>query len=122
MYKFSQYLILPNAACAAHYKLPSSFTNRKSKFLYGQVDPPYGRIKEYVELEGEELIGSGDMGTWGTANMQLSRGGTQLKREVTSIHLRRYIIIKMCQHPKFFSKYLCKSLATHYGLDRISAK
>ena len=116
----------------------------QSKNVYGQVDPSYGRIKEYVELEGEELPGSGlsarqmarvinfskkndnyslsntqDMGNCKYAAVQR---GTQLKREVTSMHLRRYIIMKMCKHPQFFPKYLCKSLATHYGLDRMSAK
>ena len=31
----------------------------ESKNVYGQVDPSYGKIKEYAELEGEELPGSG---------------------------------------------------------------
>ena len=116
----------------------------QSKNVYGEVDPAYGKVKEYTELEGEELPGSGlsarqmarvinflrkngnsslsntqDMGNCQYAAVQR---GTQLKREVTSMHLRRFIVMKMCKNPSFFSKYLCKSLATHYGLDRMSAK
>ena len=94
---------------------------RRSKNVYGQVDPSYGKIKEYAELEGEELPGSGlsarqmariinflkkngnyslsntqDMGNCQYAAVQR---GTQLKREVTSMHLRRFMIMKMCKHP-----------------------
>ena len=115
-----------------------------SKNVYGEVDASYGKIKEYTELEGEELPSSGlsarqmarvinflkkngnyslsntqDMGNCQYAAVQR---GTQLKREVTSMHLRRFMVMKMCNHPQFFSKYLCKSLATHYGLDRMPAK
>ena len=38
------------------------------------------------------------------------------------MHLRRFMVMKTCKHPQFFSKFLCKSLATHYGLDRMSAR
>ena len=31
----------------------------QSKNVYGEVDPAYGKVKEYTELEGEELPGSG---------------------------------------------------------------
>ena len=37
------------------------------------------------------------------------------------MHLRRFMVMKMCKHPQFFSKYLCKSLATHYGLEKEKA-
>ena len=116
----------------------------QSENVNSEVDPSYGKVKEYKELEGEELPESGlsarqmarvinflkkngnyslsstqDMGNCQYAAVQR---GTQLKREVTSMHLRRFIIMKMCKHPQFFNKFLCKSLATHYGLDRMSAK
>ena len=116
----------------------------ESKNVYGQVDPSYGRIKEYVEREGEEHPGSGlrarqmarvinflkRNGNYSLSNTQdlgncqyvAVQKGTQLKREVTSMHLRRHLVMKMCKHPQFFSKFLCKSLATHYGLDRMSAR
>ena len=93
----------------------------QSKNVYGEVDPSYGKVKEYTELEGEEFPGSGlsarqmarvinflkkngnyslsntqDMGNCQYAAVQRS---TQLKREVTSMHLRRFIIMKMCKHP-----------------------
>ena len=31
----------------------------QSKNVYGELDPSYGKVKEYTELEGEELPGSG---------------------------------------------------------------
>ena len=31
----------------------------QSKNVYGEVDPSYGKVKEYTELEREELPGSG---------------------------------------------------------------
>ena len=68
----------------------------QSKNVYGEVDPAYGKVKEYTELEGEELPGSGLSArqmarvinfskrmatipcqihrTWGTVNMQQCRG------------------------------------------------
>ena len=115
-----------------------------SKKVYAEVDPAYGKVKEYPELEGEELPGSGlnarqmarvinflkKNGSYSLSNTQdmgncqyaAVQRGTQLRREVTSMHIRRFMIMKMCKHPQFFSKYLCKSLATHYGLDRMPAK
>ena len=116
----------------------------QSKNVYGEVDPSYGKVKEYTELEGEELPGSGlnarqmarvinflkKNGDYSLSNTQemgncqyaAVQRGTQLKREVTSMHLRRFMVMKMCKHPQFFSKFLCKSLATHYGLDRMPAR
>ena len=116
----------------------------ESKNVYGQVDPSYGRIKEYLELEGEELSGSGlsarqmarvinflkkngnyslfNTQNFGNCQYAAVQRGTQLNREVTSMHLRRFLVTKMCKHPQFFSKFLWKSLATHYGLDRMSAR
>ena len=116
----------------------------ESKNVYGQVDPSYERIKEYVELEGEELPGSGlsarqmardinflkKNGNYSLFNTQdlgncqytSVKRGTQLNREVTSMHLKRFLVMKMCNHPQFFSKFLWKSLATCYGLDKMCAR
>ena len=78
------------------------------------------RVINFLRKNGNySLSNTQDMGNCQYAAVQR---GTQLKREVTSMHLRRFIIMKMCKHPQFFSRYLCKSLATHYGLDRMPAK
>ena len=78
------------------------------------------RVINFLKKNGNySLSNTQDMGNCQYAAVQR---GTQLKREVTSMHLRRFIVMKMCKNPSFFSKYLCKSLATHYGLDRMSAK
>ena len=119
----------------------AAFENSKRE--YQLVDGSYPKVKEYKELEGEILPGSGGMSaremarlinflkvngnyslcqTQDVGNCQYAavQRGTQLKREVSSMHLRRYIVMEMCKQPQFFCNYLHKSLATHYGHDRIS--
>ena len=116
---------------------------QNSKNVYQDVDPNCAKIKEYKELEGEELPGSGGLSarqmarviyflksnggyslaqTQDVGNCQYAavQRGTQLKREVTSMHIRRFMVVKMCKYPMFFCQYLHRSLCTHYGFDRLT--
>ena len=46
--------------------------------------------------------------------------GTQLKREVTSMHIRRFMVMEMCKKPMFWYHYLHRSICTHYGFTRLT--
>ena len=114
-----------------------------SKIIYTEVDPSCAEIKEYEELEGEELPGSGGLSARQMArviyflksngNFSLSQTqdvgncqyaavqrGTQLKREVTSMHIRRFMVMEMCKKPLFWYHYLHRSICTHYGFTRLT--
>ena len=112
-------------------KESTAFQN--SKNVYQDVDPNCAKIKEYKELEGEELPGTGGLSArqngqsylfleeqwglfpcsntgWGNCQYAAVQRGTQFKREVTSIHIRRFMVVKMCKYPMFFCQYLHRSL------------
>ena len=36
------------------------------------------------------------------------------------MHIRRFMVVKMCKYPLFFCQYLHRSLCTHYGFDRLT--
>ena len=114
---------------------------QRSTIENGEVDPAYPAILEYEELEGELLPGSslnarqlarvinflktnGNFSLLQTQDMgncqyAATQRGTGLKRECSTMHLRRFIVMGICKHPAFFSKYLRHSLSTHFGHARM---
>ena len=104
------------------------------------IDPAAPKIKLYTELKNEVIPGTKMTGqvmarlisflkqhghysavqTQDLGNCMYAAvlRGTQMKREVASMLLRRFIVKKITQFPAFFSKYLRKSIATTYGHQR----
>ena len=108
--------------------------------LKAEIDPEAPKVKLYTELKDEQIPGSKltgqvmarlisflkqhghytavqtqDLGNYMYAAILR---GTQMKREVASMLLRRFIVKKITQFPAFFSKYLRRSLAHTYGHAR----
>ena len=48
--------------------------------------------------------------------------GTDIKREFTTMHLRRLIVVMVSQYPTFFLHYLKRPIGLKYGMDRLSKK
>ena len=48
--------------------------------------------------------------------------GTDCKREFTTMHLRRMLVLMVSQYPKFFSKYLSRPLGLVYGQARLASR
>ena len=44
--------------------------------------------------------------------------GTDIRREFTTIHLRRMLVMLIAKHPHFFFEFLKVPLSKHYGHDR----
>ena len=105
-----------------------------------EIDPEAPKVKLYTELKDEQIPGSKLTGqvmarlisflkqhghytavqTQDLGNCMYAAilRGTQMKREVASMLLRRFIVKKITQFPAFFSKYLRRSLAHTYGHER----
>ena len=108
--------------------------------IKAEIDPEAPKVKLYTELKDEQIPGSKltrqvmarlisllkqhghytavqtqDLGNCLYAAVLR---GTQMKREVASMMLRRFIVKKITQFPAFFSKYLRRSLAHTYGHAR----
>ena len=112
--------------------------------LKAEIDPEAPKVKLYTELKDEQIPGSKLTGqvmarlisflkqhghytavqTQDLGNCLYSAilRGTQMKREVASMLLRRFIVKKITQFPAFFSKYLRRSLAHTYGHARRAAE
>ena len=45
---------------------------------------------------------------------------TDIRREFTTMHLRRMLVMAISKHPHFFFEFLKVPLAKHFGYDRIS--
>ena len=107
--------------------------------LKAEIDSDAPKVKLYTELKDEQIPGSKLTGqvmarlisflkqhghytavqTQDLGNCMYAAilRGTQMKREVASMMLRRFIAKKITQFPAFFSKYLRRSLA-HTSLMR----
>ena len=48
--------------------------------------------------------------------------GTDIKREFTTMHLRRLLILMVSQYPTFFLQYLKRPIGLKYGQDRLTKK
>ena len=46
--------------------------------------------------------------------------GTDIRKEFTTMHLRRMLVVLISKNPHFFFEFLKVPLAKHYGHDRIS--
>ena len=108
--------------------------------IKAKVDPDAPKIKLYTELKDELIPGSKLTGQvmarlisflkqhghytavqtqdLGNCLYAAVLRGTQMKREVASMMLRRFIVKKITQFPAFFSKFLKRSLAHTYGYER----
>ena len=108
--------------------------------LKAEIDPEAPKVKLYTELKDEQIPGSKLTGqvmarlisflkqhghytavqTQDLGNCMYAAilRGTQMKREVANMMLRRFIVKKIIQFPAFFSKYLRRSLAHTYGHAR----
>ena len=107
------------------------------KIIETEIDPDAPKIKLYTELKDEIIPGAqmtgqvmarlisflkqnGNYSTVQTLDMgncmyAAFLRGTQFKREVATMMLRRYIVMKICQFPAFFAKYLKRILAQTFG-------
>ena len=108
--------------------------------IKAEIDPDAPKIKLYTELKDELIPGSKLTGQvmarlisflkqhghytavqtqdLGNCLYAAVLRGTQMKREVASMMLRRFIVKKITQFPAFFSKFLKRSLAHTYGHER----
>ena len=108
--------------------------------IKAEIDPDAPKIKLYTELKDELIPGSKLTGQvmarlisflkqhghytavqtqdLGNCLYAVVLMGTQMKREVASMMLRRFIVKKITQFPAFFSKFLNRSLAHTYGHER----
>ena len=114
-------------------------------FQHSQVIYPDAQgtpVNEYWELEGETGIGSRLSARHMAriiAYMKVNGGytivqtqelgnclyasilrGTDVRKEFTTMHLRRMLVVLISKHPHFFFEFLKVPLAKHYGHDRIS--
>ena len=48
--------------------------------------------------------------------------GTDIKREFTTMHLRRLLVVMVSQYPVFFLKYLKRPIGLKYGVERLTKK
>ena len=108
--------------------------------IKAENDPDAPKIKLYTELKDELIPGSKLTGQvmarlisflkqhghytavqtqhLGNCLYAAVLRGTQMKREVASMMLRRFIVKKITQFPAFFSKILKRSCAHTYGHER----
>ena len=111
-------------------------------FIHSQVVYPDAKgtpVNEYWELDGETGIGSRlsarhmariisymkENGGYTIVQTQELGNclyasvlrGTDIRREFTSMHLRRMLVMLISKHPHFFFEFLKVPLAKHYGHD-----
>ena len=48
--------------------------------------------------------------------------GTDCKREFTTMHLRRLLVVMVAQYPMFFLNYLRRPVGLKYGVDRLTKR
>ena len=48
--------------------------------------------------------------------------GTDIKREFTTMHLRRLLVVMVSQYPTFFLHYLKRPVGLKYGFERLSKR
>ena len=108
--------------------------------IKAEIDPEAPKVKLYTELKDEQTPGRKLTGQvmarlisflkqhghytavqtqdLGNCLYAAVLRGTQMKMEVASMMLRRFIVKKITQFPAFFSKYLRRTLAQTYGHAR----